>query len=69
MEVSGTIKGGVVVPDSPIPAPEGTRVKVEIPATGASPGEWAREFAGCVDDMPEDASVSYHQKLYGIPKR
>lgn len=69
MEVNGTIKDGVVVPDSPIQAPDGTRVKVEIADSGENPGEWVKDFAGCVEDMPEDASLNYHHTLYGARKR
>lgn len=69
MEVNGTIKGGMVVLDSPVQAPDGTRVKVEILDGGESPGEWVKDFAGCVEDMPEDASVNYHHTLYGMRKR
>jgi hypothetical protein len=69
MEVNGTIKGGVVVLDSPVQAPDGTRVKIEILDNGESPGEWVKDFAGCVEDMPEDASLNYHHTLYGARKR
>lgn len=69
MEVKGTIKGGVVVLDAPIQAPDGTRVKVEIADSGEGPGEWVKDFAGCVEDMPEDASLNYHHTLYGARKR
>ena len=69
MEVQGTIKGGVVVLDAPIQAPDGTRVKVEIADSGEGPGEWVKDFAGCVEDMPEDASLNYHHTLYGARKR
>lgn len=37
MEVNGTIKGGVVVLDAPIQAPDGTRVKVEIETAEEAP--------------------------------
>lgn len=69
MEVKGTIKGGVVVLDTPVQAPDGTRVKVEIPEGSENPGEWVKDFAGCVEDMPEDASLNYHHTLYGARKR
>lgn len=69
MEGNGTLKGGVVVLDSPIPAPDGTRVKVEIVESGDEPGAWVKDFAGTVQDMPEDASVNYHHTLYGARKR
>ncbi len=69
MEVHGTIKDGVVVLDTPIQVPDGTRVKVEIADGGQDPGEWAKDFLGCVEDMPEDASVNYHHTLYGARKR
>ncbi len=69
MEIKGTIKGGVVVLDSPIQVPDGTRVTVEIAESSENPGEWVKDFAGCVEDMPEDASVNYHHYLYGTPKR
>ena len=68
MEVKGTIKNGVVVLDAPIQAPDGTRVKVEIADSGEGPGEWVKDFAGCVEDMPEDASLNYHHTLYGARK-
>jgi hypothetical protein len=69
MEVMGTVKNGAVVLDSPIAAPDGTRVSVKIQDTHGNPGEWVKEFAGCVEDMPEDASMNYHQTLYGARKR
>ncbi len=69
MEVGGTIKGGVVVLDAPLEAPDGTRVRVAVVAGGETPGEWVKPFAGCVEDMPEDASVNYHHTLYGTRKR
>jgi hypothetical protein len=69
MTVTGTIKGGMVVLDSPIPAPDGTRARVEIVDATDSPGEWVKDFAGCVENMPEDASLNYHHIPYGTKKR
>ncbi|NLX22982.1 MAG: hypothetical protein GXY55_15115 [Phycisphaerae bacterium] len=69
MEVGGTIKGGVVVLDAPLEAPDGTRVKVEVVDGDETPGEWVKAFAGCVEDMPEDSSVNYHRTLYGNRER
>ena len=69
MKVDGTIKDGVVVLDSPIQAPNGTRVKVEITDSEEKPGEWVKDFACCGEDMPEDASLNYHHTLYGARKQ
>ena len=75
MGVGGTVRGGVVVLDTPVHLPDGTRVKVEVIDEGFvkqpvdSPGAWIDEFAGCVEDAPADASLNYHQKLYGARKR
>lgn len=64
MTLGGTIKKGKVVLDEPVQLPDGTRVKVEIVDGGQAPGEWVKDFAGCVDDVPEDASINYHHTLY-----
>lgn len=69
MEVTGTIKDGAVVLDSPIQVPDGTRVRVAIAESREAPGEWVKGSAGCVEDMPEDASLNYHHSLYGTKKR
>jgi hypothetical protein len=69
VEVKGIVRGGQVVLDAPIQAPDGTQVRVEITGSGEGPGEWVKDFAGCVEDMPEDASLNYHQTLYGAKKR
>lgn len=69
MKLNGIIKDGVVVLDAPLDLPEGTRVSVEVADGEAQPGDWVKDFAGAVQDMPEDASVNYHNALYGTRKR
>ena len=69
MQITGTIKGGVVVPDSLIEAPDETKVILEIADESEDPGEWVKEYVGCVEDMPEDASLNYHHALSGARKR
>ncbi len=67
MQIRGTVKNGVVVLDSPGQVAE-TRVRIEI-ASESDPGKWIDDFAGCVADAPEDASLNYHYTLYGTRER
>jgi hypothetical protein len=68
MELSGRIRDGMVVLDKPLQLLDGTRIKVEIVDGGQAPGEWVKDFAGCVDDVPEDASINYHHTHHGEGK-
>lgn len=78
--VEGVVKNGVVVPDTPINAPDGTRVKVCLPDVPAAKSETPKEpmsdlacvllkHAGTLADLPEDAAAQHDHYLYGTPKR
>jgi predicted DNA-binding antitoxin AbrB/MazE fold protein len=65
MTYHGRVRNGVVVLDQDVQLPEGAEVTVEvsnISHTGASP---LMKYAGQATDLPEDASRSVDQILYG----
>jgi len=82
MTYRGRIKGGAIVLDGPTNLPEGASVKVEVEITEIGSDEQRQgggqeqigvstllKHAGCIDDLPEDASVNIDHYLYGHPKR
>ena len=77
MVFRGFIKDGKVELDQLLPVPDGVEVQVSIgpfPETNDSaeyPSLFDRlkDFVGCIDDLPADASVNVDHYLYGHPKR
>ncbi|MEQ1860994.1 MAG: hypothetical protein ABMA13_13750 [Chthoniobacteraceae bacterium] len=60
----------------PMHVPDGTRVEITLPVesdVGAKPAgnalEWMKEFAGCIDGLPEDFSAEHDHHIHGTPKR
>jgi hypothetical protein len=78
MELTGTVTNGVVVLDNAAKVPEGTRVRVTVPAdsdavetaTAASPlGERLMKLAGTANELPSDMAAQHDHYLHGQPKR
>jgi hypothetical protein len=76
MELEGTIRDGVIVPDGECPLPEGTKVRVVVPepapaaeTVGQRLNRLAEQFKDEKHDLPTDYSVNFEHYLYGTPKR
>lgn len=77
MTYRGRVENGVIVLDEAPLLPEGAAVKVEIDSVNESRkvDEKPRgvpalmKYAGCITDLPPDASVNLDHYLYGHPKR
>jgi hypothetical protein len=69
----GVWRKGVVVLEKGARLPEGTRVRVEVPARPAAGKKAARRrvmrHAGAARGLPPDASRNLDHYLYGHPKR
>lgn len=75
MILTGHVKDGVIVLDTPGALPEGTQVRVEqVEAeekahSGMSFEERYAAVIGKAKDLPPDASKNIDHYLYGSPKR
>jgi hypothetical protein len=73
MTFRGRVQGNTIILDQPIGLPDGTVVQVtEIdPGEGRVPSmlESLAEFAGCIDDLPEDFAENHDHYIHGTPKR
>lgn len=71
MEIEGTVKNGVVVPDAATSLPEGTRVKISTPSTEAAVpfGQRYIQFKGAAADLPTDLAKQHEHYRLGTPKR
>lgn len=72
MTFNGTTKNGVIVFPQPVAIPNGAEVRVDI--VGKADDEPAThldllEFAGLVDDWPEDMAENHDHYIHGAPKR
>lgn len=74
MEFSGTVLNGAIILDGPQSLPEGTKVKVVVPATqptadNSSLRDFLLSIAGSVPDWPADMAVNHDHYLHGAPKQ
>lgn len=74
MSVIGVMKGGVLVPEQPLPFAEGTRLRLRIePAAEEYDGEGlARDLLGLIgmgDGLPEDLARNHDHYIHGTEKR
>jgi hypothetical protein len=74
MELEGTVRNGVIVPDSPQPLPEGAKVKIVLKSSVEGPlkptlRERLLKLAGTVDDLPPDMARNHDHYIHGTPKR
>ncbi len=60
----------------PMHVPDGTRVEITLPGekdAGVEPAgnalAWMKEFAGCIDGLPEDFAAEHDHYIHGTPKR
>ena len=71
MVFRGHIENGCVVLDEPATLANGLQVEVRVVDSIPGPNGKARrpwlDFAGKVNDLPPDASVTIDQVLYGRP--
>ena len=73
MILSGHVKNGVIVLDTPISLTEGTAVTVEIgggPADSRAPTllDRLKSVVGTAEGLPPDAAANVDHYLYGQPK-
>jgi hypothetical protein len=60
MSITATVENDTI--KLPMHVPDGTQVEITLPPMAAPEEEplgWMREFAGCIDTLPPDAS-EYH---------
>jgi hypothetical protein len=70
MTYRGRVENGVIVLDEAVELPEGASVTVDLAAAPEQQGiSTLLKYAGCVKDLPPDASVNLDHYLYGHPKR
>jgi hypothetical protein len=80
MTFTGHVQDGKVVLTSPIPLPDGTKVRVEPilaeppsadPAADAPTTLWEhyKDVIGKAEGLPADAATNVDHYLYGHPKR
>ena len=76
MVYDGTITNGTVVLDNGAKIPDGTRVKVVVPASPPTPPaadeptmKWMLKYAGKAVGLPADMAAQHDHYLHGTPKR
>ncbi len=72
MTFNGTMKNGVIVFPQPVAIPNGAEVRVDVveKIDGEAPTQLdLLEFAGIVDDWPEDMAENHDHYIHGAPKR
>lgn len=70
MTVDGVVRNGTVVVENGLQIPEGTRVQIIIPETGAAPSlAGMLKYAGCMPDLPSDFAEQHDHYLHGTPKK
>ena len=75
MTVTGTVRGGVVVPDLEDLLPEGSRVTIELEHESGVSDEFEPSFAsllelaGTVEGLPPDMARNHNHYLHGHPKK
>jgi hypothetical protein len=71
MPCRGRIENGTIVPEDPIPWPDGTRVVVDVAELEAdrSLADVLRPVIGKVSDLPPDMAKNHDHYLYGTPKK
>jgi hypothetical protein len=76
MSLTGRIRDGGVVLDSPAALPNGTLVRIEpidgpVPVKDMRPSllERMKDVVGIADGLPDDAALNVDHYLYGHPKK
>ena len=72
MSISGIIQNGVVVFDSGLSLPEGTRVEIVVREPAVKPPtlrDRLAKLAGTVDDLPSDMARNHDHYIHGAPKK
>lgn len=72
MDLDGTVTNGVVVFDGAATVPDGTRVRVAVPALpeAVTPtGRMLLRHAGRAKGLPPDMALNHDHYLHGMPKR
>jgi len=65
-ELAGTVRNGVIVVETDVPLPDGTRVKVLLDS-GTTLA--LQKFKGCAQGLPADLAENHDHYLYGTPKK
>jgi len=75
MELEGTFRNGVIVPDEATGLQEGTRVRITVQETdGTKPkpgtlGERLMVLAGIARGLPADMAEEHDHYIHGTPRR
>jgi hypothetical protein len=70
----GQVRGGMVVfDDSPVPLPEGTKVRImpiepRKPSTSTLAERYA-DFIGIIKGLPADLAVEHDHYIHGTPRK
>jgi hypothetical protein len=67
-ELRGTVRNGVIVVETDVPLPEGSRVKVLLD-NGTTLAQRLQKFKGCAQALPADLAENHDHYLYGTPKK
>jgi hypothetical protein len=67
-ELHGTVQNGVIVLETNLSLPEGTRVKVLLD-DGTTLAQRLQKFKGCAQGLPDDLAENHDHYLYGTPKK
>jgi hypothetical protein len=75
MSITATVENDTIKLPPGVHVPDGTEVKVLLPAETVSPEEKTtlyermKDFIGCIKDGPEDLAAEHDHYIHGTPKR
>jgi hypothetical protein len=71
MELQGTVRGGMIVPDVASPLPGGTRVRIEAMSSEKSQtfGDLFGDLVVDCPELPADLAAQHDHYRLGQPKR
>jgi hypothetical protein len=77
MSITGIVEKGSIKLPPGVNLPDGTPVVIQTqpdidkpePAKKGNSLAWMKEFAGCIDNLPEDFAAEHDHYIHGTPKR
>jgi hypothetical protein len=70
MILEGTVRQDVIVLDSPVRLPDGTRVQVVVPEGEGQPTlRSLLKYSGALPDLPADFALQHDHYIHGTPKK
>jgi hypothetical protein len=70
MAFEATWINGAIIPDEPLPLPDGTRLEVvPVPEEKSSLAQRMGWMVGLFDDLPADLAEEHNHYVHGTPKR